>query len=121
MVMHGYINYWGASVNLSDNYKLYMLRCIEYGSPIAYEWVFDETSALYYGYTLSDALEYYEENKNALESVSSSVMMSHSFVKDGVVEVVYENGVTIYVNYNNYSVITDNNLTVLPYSALKVG
>lgn len=48
-------------------------------------------------------------------------MMSHSFVKDGVVEVVYENGVTIYVNYNNYSVITDNNLTVLPYSALKVG
>ncbi len=121
MIMHGYVNYWGESVNLSDNYKLYMLRCIEYGSPIAYEWVFDETSALYYGYTLSDALEYYEENKNALESVSSSIMMSHSFVKDGVAEIVYENGVTIYVNYNNYSVITDNNLTVLPYSVLKVG
>lgn len=121
MIMHGYVNYWGESVNLSDNYKLYMLKCIEYGSPIAYEWVFDETSALYYGYTLSDAVDYYTQNKDALGGLSSSIMVSHSFVKDGVAKVVYENGAQIYINYNNYSVITDDNLTVLPYSALRVG
>ena len=98
-----------------------MLKCIEYGSPIAYEWVFDETSALYYGYTLSDAVDYYTQNKDALGGLSSSIMVSHSFVKDGVAKVVYENGAQIYINYNNYSVITDDNLTVLPYSALRVG
>lgn len=120
IVIHGYIPYWGKSVNLSENYKLYMLKCIEYGSLLSYEWVFDETSALYYGYTLNDATEYYNELSSALSGLENSTIISHTRIKNGVVCIKYENGATIYVNYNNYSVITDDNLTVLPYSALRV-
>lgn len=120
MVIHGYISYWGKSVNLSENYKLYMLKCIEYGSLLSYEWVFDETSALYYGYTLNDAAEYYSELCSALSGLETSTIISHTRIKNGVVCVKYENGAVVYVNYNNYSVITDDSLTVLPYSALRV-
>ena len=121
MVIHGYVEYSGTSVNLSDNYKLYMLKCIEYGSLLSYEWVFDETSALYYGYTLNDAVEYYNELCSALGGLEDSTIISHTRIKNGVVCIKYENSAVVYVNYNNYSVITDDSLTVLPYSALRVG
>lgn len=132
MVLHGYIAYSVPSINLSVDNSGSVLKAIETGSSLMYSLSKADYSVLCYDdydhlYSitaknwLKDIYKDYEEVKNALSSVSQSVIVRHEAIQNDVFKTVYENGVSIIVNYgeapveidgktveaNNYLVIMD--------------
>ena len=120
MILHGTVYYCLEPINLADSYTIYFLKCIEYGALPYFIWNANEESSVYYGLTLDLAAEYYEEYADILGDLTNSTIVLHEKLEDGVVMVKYDTGAEIYINYNNYSVLTSNNITVLPYSYVRV-
>lgn len=117
MVIHGYVNYAGSPVNLSDEQDVQkqLLRTIELGASPHFLWTFEPSSNLkftafdslfsssYEGW-YDEALAMYREANEALKPVSGSRMVNHIRHLAGVTEVRYDNGISIIVNYTDESV-----------------
>lgn len=112
MLIHGYIDYAGNVINLSDTYDKadITLNLIENGaSP---HFVFSEKNSSdikntglnrFYSTTYDnwkkDAIAIYEETNTALKYVVNEAMVKHETLDNNVKAVTYSNGVTIYINY----------------------
>lgn len=112
IVLRGYVDYYSTYLNFSTNQEIDLLKCIEYGSNLAYLISYEESYLI--ANTLSSHLyaTHYESNKkNMLEQINdANIVLNHvkgETIEDriviaaGVMEVTYSNGVKIYVNYNN--------------------
>lgn len=110
MVLHGYVNYAGEPLNLSDNYRESLLRCIELGAVPYYQWMWSEPEIikgtdhdyLYsanYASWLESAVKLYHQANRALGSLAGQRIVEHQMVADGVYVTVYEQGVRVVVNY----------------------
>lgn len=119
MVVHGYINYSGTPVNLSDEQDLdkQLLRSIELGAAPHFSWSYEPSSKLkfthfdnmystYYKDWYDQAVSMYKEVNKVLSPVQNAQIVNHIRHQEGVVEVQYSNGTSIYVNY------TDKDTTV---------
>lgn len=117
MVIHGFISYAGAPVNLSDEQDLHkqMLRSIELGAAPYFSWShqpsselkfthFDSMYATYYKDWYDQAVSMYKEVNKVLSPVQNARIMNHIRHQEGVVEVQYSNGISIYVNYTDKDV-----------------
>lgn len=124
MVIHGSVNYTGSAINLNDTYNKdnIVLSYIEYGT--APRFLFSEKDSSNIKYTSSadkysvqysvwkeDAAEIYSRIAQALDPVAGSAMVSHETLSSGLKKIVYDNGVTIYVNHSEQD-ITENGITV---------
>ncbi len=118
MVLHGYVSYSTESVNLSVDSRKTVLKAIETGSSLMYSISAAEYSVICYDdydhlYSItaknwmSDIIENQKMTENALKGVSAATIVGHEIISDGVVRTVYDNGVSIIVNYNNTSVTVD--------------
>ncbi|AOZ92025.1 DUF5696 domain-containing protein [Paenibacillus crassostreae] len=124
MVIHGYLDYAGSPMNLDDNQdmKQQLLSAIELGASPHFLWTYEPSSKLkytrfdtyyssYYLDWYDQAVSMYEEANTALSSVRTKRMTEHIRHQPGVVEVRYEEGTSVYVNYSDESV-TLNGVTV---------
>ena len=111
MVIHGSIDYAGESLNLMDKDvdEEQILTLIEYGAAPKFTLSYEESDNIKYTssadmysvcYTtwMEDAKEIYRQLNDALSSVSGASMIHHEILESGLVEVKYDNGVTIYIN-----------------------
>lgn len=119
MVVHGFINYAGTPVNLSDeqDLKQQMLCSIELGAAPYFSWSYEPSSKLkfthfdskyatYYKDWYDQAVSMYKEVNKVLSPVQNAQIVNHIRHQEGVVEVRYSNGISIYVNH------TDKDVTV---------
>lgn len=110
VLLRGYIDYYSTYLNFSTNQEIDLLKCIEYGSNLAYLISAEESYLI--ANTLSNHLyaTHYESNKKnifsqindaniALSGVKGQTIDKRYVIENGFVEVTYSNGVKIYVNY----------------------
>ena len=111
MLIHGYIDYAGSNINLSDTYDRadIVLNLVEYGAAPHFMFTYQNASDIkntglnrYYATTYDnwkdDAIAIYTEVNNALKYVSGAAITDHQVLDNGVKAVTYSNGVVIYIN-----------------------
>jgi len=114
LVLHGYKDYAGSPVNLSDDQDLQsqLLRAIELGAAPHFLWSHDASSKLKFtAYDVMFSTEYtawydqavdmYKQASEVLSGLRAQRIDEHIRHEQGVVEVKYENGVSVYVNYTD--------------------
>ncbi|AIQ56347.1 DUF5696 domain-containing protein [Paenibacillus borealis] len=117
MVVHGYISYAGTPMNLNDeqDLKVQLLRSIELGAAPHFSWSYEPSSKLKFthfddmyatGYQnwYDQAVSLYKEVNRVLSPVQNAQIVNHIRHQEGVVEVQYSNGISIYVNYTDKQV-----------------
>ena len=111
MLIHGYIDYSGSVINLSDSFDEteIVLNLVETGASPHFIFTWEDASRMkstglnrFYATTYEnwkeDALSIYTEVNEALKYVNGASMTDHQILDNGVRAVTYSNGVTIYVN-----------------------
>lgn len=117
MIIHGCIDYGTTLLNFYDAEDLtgIVLNMIEYGAAPHYVFTWENSSEMkktalnrYYATTYNvwkeEAVRVYEQVNEALQHVSGAQMTNHEILEEGVRKVSYDNGVTIYLNYNEEAV-----------------
>ena len=123
MVIHGYINYSGYSINLSADTTTVenILECIEYGASPHFTLSYKDATTMKYtainnlyatNYVnwVDEACDIYREVNNALSGVTKASVIKHEILdgQNKVKKITYDNGVVIYVNYSEESVVTSD-------------
>ncbi len=117
MVFKGVVSMASEPINTSANPRTELLKAAETGCGLLYT----VTGSYNSKFRLSDssfALSVYSDNKNKIESdckelseflskVSNTKIKKHTILSKGVNETVFENGVTVIVNYTDKNVKTD--------------
>lgn len=117
MVLHGYKHYAGSPINMDDEQDLeeHLLRSIEYGAAPHFLWSYESSSKLKftpydamfstrYSDWLDPAVDLYKRVNEALAPLQSVAISRHLQHAPGVIEVRYDNGTSIYVNYTDQPV-----------------
>lgn len=128
IALHGYFDLAGAPYNMDDvhNPRLSMLKALETGSNIYYQWFhspsstvkdtkFDHLYALNYKDWFDEAVAQYNEVDKILNQVRTETIVGHETPSPGVVQTTFENGTQITINYNDVAVSIDG-LTIEPQS-----
>lgn len=120
LVIHGYVPYSGVSENISRQPENALLKAVEYGSALSRTWITREASLLtnteyelmYYSVNANSGMQAllkdYERICEYYEKTCNSVMVSHGQVTETVYKTVYENGISVLVNYGNEPAEIDN-------------
>ncbi|WP_438431219.1 DUF5696 domain-containing protein [Gorillibacterium sp. sgz500922] len=124
MVIHGFAAYSGQAMNLADEQDLNqeLLHAIELGTAPHFLWSYEDSSELkstHYNDAFSSkyenwydqALGLYKKADQVLGKLQQSKMIEHTRLQDGVVEVKYDNGTSIFVNYTD-APVTANGVQV---------
>ncbi|MCQ6561342.1 DUF5696 domain-containing protein [Paenibacillus mendelii] len=120
MVLHGYIDYAGMPINMNrdQNYKTSVLKTLETGSNVYYQWFYDKPSSVrntefddlysaHYANWFNEAVRYYRETNEVLKDVRNQAIVNHEKLADQVYRTTYEGGKTITVNYNKVAVTVE--------------
>ena len=110
IAIHGAVNYTGKPINLANDWRTDLLRCVEYGAGLNFTfmaesgWVLqDSFYSTYYGASYDawkeNAAEIIAACQTDLKGLNSLRITDHQTVGAGVRLTVYENGTKVYVNY----------------------
>lgn len=110
LALHGYVNYTGEPLNLTQNYEEELLRSAEYGAGLSFtlmkESAFTLQNTLYTQYFGAEydswkekMLEIYTRYNTELGHIFNQRMTNHEYVATGVTVTTYEDGTKVYVNY----------------------
>ncbi|MCF7932960.1 MAG: hypothetical protein K9K93_07315, partial [Acholeplasmataceae bacterium] len=130
LVLKGSVELYSPSMNSVADLSLAILKMIEYGVSPSFVVTAAEGHLLRYtNYESLQSTEYalwrdiildvYHEVSSVLDEVSSARMERHEVVMPGVVRIIYDNGVIIYVNHTDQDV-TYGTVTVAEQSAKAV-
>lgn len=111
IVFQGYRANSVGAINVANNQRTQFLKAIETGSGLSFELInsYDRElrkqtipglHATYYEDNVQLITDCVNEAKDYLASVADSTIKNHRYVAKDVTETVFENGVTVYVNYN---------------------
>lgn len=114
MVIHGCISYSTDLLNFQDEEDMtgIVLKMIEAGASPHYVFTREESSRMkdtglnrYYATTFDvwkgEAIEIYGQVNDALKIVSGAIMTGHEILENGVRKITYDNGVILYINYDD--------------------
>lgn len=117
MVIHGYLDYAGVAVNNlnEQNLQKVLLQSLEFGSAPHFLWSYEQSSKLkytrfddmystYYKDWFQESVSLYQELNKVLAPLRTQRIVEHKRHADGVVEVKYQNGVSILINYTDQAV-----------------
>ena len=115
IVLHGYIPMTGDSIVQSVDSQTTYLKCVEAGVELLWDGIYEDSAQLrdtnyddLYGstYTLwkEDAAGKYKEYQPLLKKIYDQKITAHSEVAFNVTKTVYENGISVYVNYSDNAV-----------------
>ena len=123
IALRGYVDYYSTFINFSTNQEIDVLKCIEYGSNLAYLISYEESyklantlsSHLYATNFESNKAQMYEQINYAgivLNDIKGQQIVDRRIVETGIVEVTYENNYKVYVNYTDSNYTTDSGVVV---------
>lgn len=123
IAIHGYVNYTGEPLNLTQDSEDELLRSAEYGAGLSFtlmnETAFALQKTLYTRYFGADyaawhdrLIEIYTRYNRELGHIFSQRMTGHEYVKAGLTCTTYEDGTKVYVNYNYEDMDADDGTTV---------
>ena len=129
LVLSCSVNMYSTYVNYVSDYHIMSMRLVEYNVLPSFLLTAESTHLLRYTnseYIYTSQFDLWKETildlsidiLNALDNVSQSQMLSHRYVDNGLAEVVYDNGTTIYVNYTNADI--NYNSLVIPAASYEV-
>ena len=115
-MIRGYIEFAGESLNLSQDYETTLLKSVETGAGLYFQWMYEDNSVLKntdYDYLysvnyeswLTQAIQDYTRVNEIFEKLQGQTIKSHEKLQENVYLVTYESGTQIAVNYNEYSVM----------------
>lgn len=115
IVLHGIVDMTGESQFISDNRSINYLKAVETGTQLLYTGMATASSDIVdtdydylYGTDFSlwedDAVGKHTEYQPLLKRIYDKVITNHLELAPNVYKTVYENGVEVVVNYNNYAV-----------------
>lgn len=118
MVLHGYINYAGDCMNMSDDYNTSLLKSVESGAGLYFKWIYEDNSVvketdyddLYsvnYSAWMEKAKEDYQKLNEVLGVLQGETIVKHEIISKGLVRVTYEKGTQILVNYSDQDSVVD--------------
>ncbi|MCM1056531.1 MAG: DUF5696 domain-containing protein [Firmicutes bacterium] len=120
MVIHGCISYSTDLLNYQDEEDMtgVVLKMIEAGASPHYVFTWSESSRMkdtglnrYYATTFDvwkgEAADIYSRVNEALKYVSDARITGHEILENGVRKVTYDNGVILYINYDDEALETD--------------
>ena len=124
MVLQGYVNYTGKSINLSHNERAQFLNVLEYGAiplftlnwsdaTILKDSNYSYLSGTKFSYNMEDAVAMFKEYQAAYEVVGSGIK-THTTLSADLVKTEFESG-TIIINYSEKEQIVDG-VTIQPES-----
>ncbi len=119
IVLNGKMKTFGGMLNVGTYSKEMLLKYVEYG--VFPSFVTTNCDTLSLADTpeedlISTSFDDWENKityaysfiNDALSKVSGSCITSHRAINEGLIEIIYQNGVKIYVNYSNKEVVVDN-------------
>lgn len=123
IAVHGYVNYTGEALNLTQNYEQELLKSAEYGAGLSFAVMDESAFALqktsyteYFGADFSlwhdRMMELYTRYNRELGHIFSQRMTDHAYVGDKVTCTTYEDGTKVYVNYDYEDVRTADGVAV---------
>ncbi len=118
MVLHGYVDYAGDCLNMTDDYNTTLLKSVESGAGLYFKWIYSDNSilketdfdSLYsvnYESWLEKAISDYKRVEAVLGSLKGQTVTKHEIISDKVVRVTYEKGTQILVNYSKADAVVD--------------
>ena len=119
LVFKGYVNFTNDCINIAHNEREQFLKCIETGTGLSFALSEDYSSNtihssadIFYGTKYADVesrmMKMISESKGYLEAVKSAKIDSHETIANGVTKTVFDNGVSVYVNYNKEATYVGN-------------
>ncbi len=128
MVFKGSIPVTVQSINLAADPKLMLLKAVESGSGLGYtvidSWdsaIIDSDLPYFYNSVFGDVKDTIFENAEKIseyyEKISGKHIISHNVFENSLRETVFENGVTVYVNYTDKAIASPAG-EVAPYDYL---
>ena len=123
MVLRGSVDYFGPYSNQGFYSDASILKMIEYGAYQSFIVMGADNFSLndtplenYFSLNFNDwedkILNVYDKVNGALSNVKGQAITGHSVEAEGVYCTSYENGVDIYVNYNEEDYVTAEGITV---------
>lgn len=123
MAVHGYVNYTGEPLNLSEDAQEELLRSVEYGAGLSFtlmkESVFVLQKTLYTEYYGADysawrdrMLEIYARYDSELGHTFNQEMTDHELFASDLSCTTYEDGTKVYVNRGYTDAVTPNGVKV---------
>ena len=130
MVLHGYIPYFGDSVNLSPDPLFSVLKAIENGEGLCFTLAkqntmylslsdYQEYNSVSYDFWKSKMLENYSLLNDIQKDTFDQEIISHEYLTPETVKVAYKNGKCVIVNYSANDYVSDE-ITVKSKTAAKL-
>ena len=118
MVIRGYMNFAGKPLNISDDYTTTLLKSVESGADISFQWIyednflvvntdFDYLYSVNYVNWLEKAIATYHSVNEVYRGLQGQTIKKHEKLRSGVYKTTFEKGTEIVVNYNKEPVIAD--------------
>lgn len=133
MVLHGYRNYSGAAVNLSEDMETLLLESAETGAGLFFTFTgenaekiqetrFTEYYSTYYDSWKENFVEIYNEYNKNISKVADSIISDYENLSDKVTKTTFENGYAVYVNFDYVDFETESGETIAArdYVVMKV-
>ena len=118
IVLHSILPYTHSALNKSGNYEQSLLKAIEYGAGLNYQWVYadnkevkgllKDTHSLCFRNWIDRAITDYRTVAEVIKATSDSKISGHKQLQEGVYRTDYENGISVYVNYSDKAVTVDH-------------
>ncbi len=129
LILSGNVKMFASNTNYVSDYNLFGLRLIEYNINPSFVITNEPTNNLRYAnfeylYTTEynlwreRILATYNHVNKVLSSVNGAHMIAHQYIDDGIASVIYDNGVTIFINYTNNDYVVGT--TTIPAGDVKV-
>jgi len=123
MVLRGSVDYYAPYSNLGFYSNASVLKMIEYGAYPSFMVMNEDNFSLsdtplenYFSLNFKDWEEkiqdVYSKVNGALSKVKGASIINHNVEAEGVYSTTYDNGVTIFVNYNSTDYVTEESVTV---------
>ncbi|MCL2708310.1 MAG: DUF5696 domain-containing protein, partial [Defluviitaleaceae bacterium] len=115
MVLHGYVSMTVPEIIQSLQPEMTLLKAAEAGMELLYACIYESSDALLYtrfdnlysstvSYWIDQAAERHAEYQKLLRLIYDKTIEKHEYVLDGVALTVYENAVSVLVNYTDETV-----------------
>ena len=111
IAISGYLPFSVTSINTASDSRAQFLRAVELGGQLQYSWSYSlpeniaGNASSYHKYlyknSSAQAKEFYEEYKPLYDKINGHSIVDHSRISDLLIKTVYDNGVTVYVNYSD--------------------
>lgn len=122
MVLHGLVYYTGEPLNVTQDARYTILKCLEYGSNVYARFMYEEDSvlkntyfvnlySLHYSNWIEESSEIYETVDSIMADIQDQYIVNHERLAENVYMSTYEDGTKIVVNYGNES-YSENGISV---------